>query len=281
MKYQGKLTVCTIEGIRFSMQLAGPVVRFLAWVIDLFCIIVVMNVINFFSALLIPLYLDLAIALNIISYFLIIMGYSIFLEWYWRGQTVGKKLMGLRVVDMEGLPLTFVQVAIRNILRLVDSIPLLYLVGGVVSVLHPRNQRLGDIAASTVVIRIPALLQPDAEQLMHKGENSFANYPEVVARLKREVEPSEAMIAVEALIRRDSLEPGERVALFRELRDHFQMKTPFPEEALLGLSAEQYLRNIVNLLYARSTANPDTSQTYAASAFRPDASGSKQGQESG
>ena len=76
-------------------------------------------------------------------------------EWYWRGQTVGKRVLKLRVMDEQALRLEFSQIVVRNLLRFVDFLPGLYLVGGTACVLSRRFQRLGDLAANTIVVRNP------------------------------------------------------------------------------------------------------------------------------
>jgi uncharacterized RDD family membrane protein YckC len=70
------------------------------------------------------------------------------------GQSLGKKAMGLRVVSLSGV-LTPRQALVRSLFRVVDGLPFLvpYLVGAVVSVSNQRHQRVGDMAAGTLVIR--------------------------------------------------------------------------------------------------------------------------------
>jgi len=75
------------------------------------------------------------------------------------GATPGKKVMGLRVVQLTGVPVTFGQAVVRNFLRFVDEMPLFtYGAGLVACVANKRFQRLGDLAAGTVVVydRMPA-----------------------------------------------------------------------------------------------------------------------------
>jgi len=69
------------------------------------------------------------------------------------GQTLGKMALGLVVVTEDGEPIDFGPAAIRTVLRIVDVLPVLYLVGLIVIVVTDRNQRLGDIVADTVVVR--------------------------------------------------------------------------------------------------------------------------------
>src|SRR5580704_13032301 len=72
---------------------------------------------------------DVAGGVIIVANFVIAIIYAMIAEWLWRGQTVGKRLMGLRVVDARGLRLEPSQVIVRNLMRLLDGLPALYLVG--------------------------------------------------------------------------------------------------------------------------------------------------------
>jgi uncharacterized RDD family membrane protein YckC len=248
-RHLNSLPIRTPEGILFSQALASPVARFLAWGLDLLCIMVLMIVVNTGVGLLQLVSPDVAQALSVLLYFVISIGYAMVLEWYWRGQTVGKRLFRLRVVDAQGLRLQPGQVAIRNLLRAVDALPGLYLVGGLACLLSRRAQRLGDIAANTVVIRSPLLPQPDLDQILAGKFNSLRDHPHLAARLRQRVSPAEAAIALQAILRRDLLEDDARVALFRELAGHFQAKVAFPAEAAEGITDEQYVRNVVDVLY--------------------------------
>ena len=243
------LQIRTPEGIVFSQLLAGPVTRFLAWFIDVMCISALLTLLGRVLMLLQILNQDFAAALYSLGYFLLSIGYGIAFEWAWRGQTIGKKLLRLRVVDAEGLRLQFNQIVTRNLLRFVDSLPAFYLVGGIVSLLNPACQRLGDIAANTIVIRNPRHVEPDLDQLLAGKYNSLRQYPHLAARLRQQVLPAEAALAVQALLRRDEFEPVARVELFAELAGHFRARVEFPPEATDGITDEQYLRNVVDILY--------------------------------
>ncbi|RPI76251.1 MAG: RDD family protein [Desulfobacteraceae bacterium] len=244
------LTIQTPEGVSFALLLAGPVTRFMAWLIDLLAVIgasIVLFMIFASTGLLI---FDFMRALFIIlSYFAINLGYTIALEWYWHGQTLGKRLFQLRVMDAQGLQLQPSQIVIRNLLRLVDFLPGFYLLGGVTCLINRNAQRLGDVAANTIVIRIPRVSEPDLEKLLSDKFNSLKMYPHLEARLRQQVTPAEAGIALRAILRRDELEPRARVSLYREIADHFKHIVPFPPEAFDGVSDEQYIRNIIDVLF--------------------------------
>lgn len=243
------LQIRTPEGIVFSQTLAGPVTRFLAWIIDACCIGGLVSVVGIISVALAFVTPGLATALSILSYFAISIGYGILCEWAWRGQTVGKRMFRLRVVDAEGLRLQFNQVVTRNLLRAVDSLPFLYFIGGTICWFSPRCQRLGDIAANTIVVRHLRQREPDLDQIMAGKFNSLRHYPHLAARLRQRISPAEAALALQALIRRDDFEPVARVELFSELADHFRRQVQFPPEATDGIPDEQYVRNVVDLLY--------------------------------
>lgn len=244
-----QLLIRTPEGITFAQTLAGPMSRFLAWGIDGIIVIGLSWLVGMLVGVLGVLNPDLAQALIMLAYFAISIGYGIVLEWIWRGQTLGKRVLRLRVVDAEGLRLQFNQVVIRNLLRFVDMLPMFYLVGGIACYLNRRSQRLGDIAANTVVVRAPKLAEPDLNQLLAGKFNSLRQYPHLEARLRQRVSAADASIAMRALLRRDALAPGARIALFSELAQHFRALTPFPAEAVEGMPDEQYVRNVVDVLY--------------------------------
>jgi len=86
-----------------------------------------------------------------IVYLLIVAGYYFVLEMQ-NGQTVGKRIMHLRVVAVDGV-LTPQKVLIRTLLRIVDGLPAFYLVGLLVSIMSSRKQRVGDMAAGTLVVK--------------------------------------------------------------------------------------------------------------------------------
>jgi hypothetical protein len=127
-------------------------------------------------------------------------------------------------------------------------LPALYLVGGLACLFNKRAQRLGDFAANTVVVWNPRIAEPDLNQLLESKYNSFREYPHIEARLRQNVTPLEAQIAVESIVRRNDLEPGARVELFHELSVYFESIVSFPQEAIDGISDEQYVRNVVEAL---------------------------------
>ena len=96
-------------------------------------------------------------AVLILVLFALFSGYFAFFEWWWDGQTPGKRLMKLRVIREDGRPITLWEAIARNLLRIFDAIPgfvvPIYSVGLIVVFLNSRDQRVGDMFAGTVVIR--------------------------------------------------------------------------------------------------------------------------------
>jgi hypothetical protein len=141
-------------------------------------------------------------------------------------------------------------------------LPVFYFVGGLTCWFNSRCQRLGDIAANTVVVRIPRIVEPNIDQLLPGKFNSLRQYPHLAARLRQRVAPGEAALAAQALLRRDEFDPVERVDLFRQLAEHFRAKVEFPPEATDGIADEQFLRNLVDVLY-RTRNEPRTEKAAA------------------
>lgn len=95
-----------------------------------------------------------AIALLIIVGFILWTSYFVVFEWLWNGQTPGKRWLKLRVIREDGRPITFWEAAVRNILRIVDMFyPPFYSIGLICVFISARDQRVGDLAAGSVVVR--------------------------------------------------------------------------------------------------------------------------------
>lgn len=245
------LKIQTPEGIEFALPLAGPVSRLLALVID---VLVVLTCGNLLQKILAPLGFfgaDFSQAIMVVAYFVISLAYMGVAEWLWRGQTVGKRLLRLRVVDAAGLRLEPSQVVVRNLMRFIDGLPVLYLVGGITCVVSRHRQRLGDLAAGTAVIRAPNVARPDLDQLLGSKYNSLAEIRHLAARLRQKVRPEVGAIALEALLRRDEIEPEARLPLFADLAKYFQGVVEYPPEVTEQLSDEHYVRNVVEVLFGK------------------------------
>jgi uncharacterized RDD family membrane protein YckC len=157
-------TIDTPENITFGYAVAGIGSRFIGALIDTLLIIVLLLLVNFvlFAAIAaadgLPLGMaewaeGVIVALYALLNFAIIWGYYLIFELIWRGQTPGKRGAGTRVIAIGGGPATLLEVAIRNLVRIVDFMPFGYAVGLVTMLLNRQARRLGDFAAGTLVVK--------------------------------------------------------------------------------------------------------------------------------
>lgn len=157
MPLDDRLVISTPENIELEVTIAGLGSRFTAQLADLLikilCMIPVSMILGTISALAginaeIVMYAGM-----IIAGFLLMFAYDPLFEILRSGRTPGKKIVGIRVVPIEGGPLGVGQSISRNLLRLVDMMPIGYLTGSLAILASKRRQRLGDLAAGTIVIR--------------------------------------------------------------------------------------------------------------------------------
>ena len=145
----------TPEGVALHLRCAGPVPRALAWLIDW---LIRMTAIAMVSSLLGVLG-GAGVGAALVVMFVVYWGYPIAFEVWRDGQTPGKRTLGLKVVNDNGTPVTWLPSVVRNLLRTVDMLPALYGFGIASSLLDPAARRLGDHVAGTVVVyaeRAPA-----------------------------------------------------------------------------------------------------------------------------
>ena len=150
------------EGVEIRLRTSGPVLRAGAYLID-FSIRVGLLICGVFASSLAGLALGgkVASGFMLLAWFLLDWLYPVVFEASRRGATPGKRLMGLRVVQASGSPVTLGQAMVRNFLRFIDSMPLFTYAFGMTSCLaSKRFQRLGDLAAGTVVVYDRAPSQP-------------------------------------------------------------------------------------------------------------------------
>ena len=153
------LQIDTPENVVFRYEVAGIGSRFLSTMVDsvILFLLIVLGVIagNFIAGTgeaIVNGSAGWVAAFFSILIFLIFFGYYVIFETVWNGQTPGRRAFGLRVVDLEGVPVGLAGATIRNLVRLVDFLPVLYGLGVVVMFFSKRSQRLGDMAAGTIVV---------------------------------------------------------------------------------------------------------------------------------
>lgn len=137
----------TPEGVELSLSPAGPLVRAAAWMIDL----ALRGIVYAMTASASSLLGGVGTSLLLVGLFLLEWGYPVFFE-ATSGATPGKRALGLAVVHDDGSPLSLGSSVVRNLIRFVDFLPVGYLVGLGSCLISNRFQRLGDLAAGTLVV---------------------------------------------------------------------------------------------------------------------------------
>lgn len=142
------------EGVEIRLRMAGPLLRAMAYGIDCMIRLIILIVVQIGLG-----FMDLAMGnkvstgLGLLIWFLMDWFYPVIFESGKHGATPGKRMMKLRVVQAAGSPITIGQAILRNFLRVIDGMPFSLYGFAMVSCLStPRFQRLGDLAAGTVVI---------------------------------------------------------------------------------------------------------------------------------
>ena len=140
--------VATPEGIELTLRLAGPVPRALAWSVDFLLRAAIVLLVQLLAA-----YFGRA------GWGVVLIA-AFFVEWLlpaafearWGGQTPGKRLFGLAVLNDDGTPVRWPGALTRNLLRAADFLPLFYGIGLIAMLMSRDFKRLGDLAAGTVVV---------------------------------------------------------------------------------------------------------------------------------
>ncbi len=184
--------------------------------------------------------------------FSIFWGYYLFFELVWNGQSPGKRWVGLRVIKEGGYPLGFTESAVRNLVRLVDFLPLFYGIGAVAIFIDRRSRRLGDLAAGTLVVkeRRELSLKTLGFVAVPERDSATAGAPELdvgeeaLPSLYR-LTPNDQTVLREYLLRRASLTAAAEARLASQLAVAFARKLEYD---LSGEPPERFLRRLARQL---------------------------------
>lgn len=155
------LDIKTPEYVAIQFQIAGLGSRAAAFIIDqaLLMIINILTIVILFFVMdgmeTSPFFLTestFPIAVVVIGLFVLNWGYFFFFEFFSGGRTLGKKVVGIRVIQENGHSITLLSSFIRNLVRLIDSLPTAYFLGIIMIFFHPKHKRLGDLVAGTIVV---------------------------------------------------------------------------------------------------------------------------------
>lgn len=212
------VTVVTPENVRIEYVLAGLMTRGSAAIVDMLlqglAVLVVVAVRSLLEHAGRWPGTTWASALLGIVIFLIVYGYFVYFETVWNGQTPGKRMANLRAVREGGLPIDLSCAALRNLVRIVDFLPFLYVIGTIAVLMSSRNKRLGDYAAGTLVVRELAPVIPQVASVPdRRAEAPAAPIPEGIVRNIELITSEEFSTAKSFVERRAELEPYVREEL--------------------------------------------------------------------
>ncbi len=162
-----QLSIDTPELVAIEMPLAGIGSRFIALLVDTLLWLAGLFVLMLFAFLLQPAFEAFSklseqwvVAIVVFLIFLFNWGYFTLFEAFWNGQTPGKRIARIRVIQRSGRPIGLLESMARNFVRYVDQIPSFYAVGVIAMFVTRQHQRLGDLAAGTLVVRDRATESP-------------------------------------------------------------------------------------------------------------------------
>ena len=155
-----QLNIDTPELVDIEMPLAGIGSRFIALLIDYLIWGAAFLVLGLLAAITLPgikafsrISAQWAVAIFIFIFFLFHWGYFTLFEAFWNGRTPGKRVARIRVIQRSGRAIGLFESMARNLVRFVDQIPFFYAVGVITMFVSRQHQRLGDLAAGTLVVR--------------------------------------------------------------------------------------------------------------------------------
>jgi uncharacterized RDD family membrane protein YckC len=241
--YEDRITIETPENVTLQVTLAGLGSRMAASLVDgliRFAVIIALSIVLFASPERVG---GVEFALFIIGSFIVFFAYDVIFETLGGGRTPGKRATGLRVVREGGQPVGFVASAIRNIVRLIDMLPFSYAIGIVAILVSSKNQRLGDIAAGTIVVREVTAVSGSAwrEHDMTWGDEDAWDVGGIT---------QEELATVRSfLARMETLDSNARTRIGRELAFRLHSKVP---GAPANISPEEFLRRLAAAKSRRS-----------------------------
>jgi uncharacterized RDD family membrane protein YckC len=252
------LTIRTPEHVGFQYVLAGLGSRMTAFLVDtavrwlfMLSILIAGMLIRRWlppldpTGVLIELSRNWMLALGVMAYAMVDLGYFFFFEAFWSGQTPGKRQQKLRVIRANGQPIGWLESAIRNMLRAVDLLMGLYPLGLIVAFLSRTNQRIGDYAAGTVVIVERRRHVPGTRTRPRNGDAPMRPEIETYVSL---LEPAQYQLIRSFLERREEMESSHRRGIARMLVQQLidgwgvSLSKEIPDDSFLEALAGLYER---------------------------------------
>jgi uncharacterized RDD family membrane protein YckC len=233
------------EHVPIALVPAGLGSRYAAFLLDLGLILGACTAIGILASS-IP---GIGMALVATACFVVFWSYPVLFEVFGAGQTPGKRVFRLRVVDGRGLPIRVEQSLVRNVVRILDMVPL----GGLAiacCLLDPHQRRLGDLVADTLVVDETQPELPDVQLAGGRRHNSLRT-PRVRRFVEHRLGVAEREFLLALCFRAPHLEERARYDLFESVGKHYRERLDLEETHLSG---ESVVRGLVALLYGEPGA---------------------------
>jgi uncharacterized RDD family membrane protein YckC len=231
------LVVYTPEQVAVALLPAGFGLRFGAFLLDTLIILGAIGLVDKLGS-----FLPSALGALVVTTgtFILLWGYHVAFELLWNGQTPGKRMMKLRVVDGRGLPLEAAQSLVRNIVRIADMLPAAGGVGMLAVLADPHRRRLGDRAAHTLVVHEKQPGAIDLSQLQARRFNSLRT-PRIRKLVASKVGLEDRELLHAVCLRAPKLTEQARYELFERIAAYYREALAIEDT---NLSAEAVVRGI-------------------------------------
>lgn len=250
MKRATPRVILTPEHVEIRLEPAGVGSRFVALIADLILITGLTGLVSQLARGALP--GSIGIIVQAAALLVITWGYHVYFEVRYQGQSPGKRIAGIRVVDGRGLPLSVEQSFVRNVVRVLDALPLGYALGALVCQMDPHRRRLGDIAADTLVVRERTVPDHERRAARSRAFNSLRT-PRMVRLVRHKVGLEEREFLAALCLRADAMEPRARFDLMEEVGRHYKDRLAIEDEHLSG---ENLVRGLAGVLFADRLAEP-------------------------
>jgi uncharacterized RDD family membrane protein YckC len=238
-----ELTITTPEHVPIRLEPAGAGSRFLALLIDATTTFAIASTLFSVVTLLLP--PMLALALFVSANFVLTWGWHVWFEVKKQGRTPGKRVLGLRVIDARGLPVSLYQSLVRNITRVLDFAPAFYGFGAIAVLSSPTRRRLGDLIADTLVVRDTQPLAARGALGAERRHNSLRT-PRVLRLAKHRIGLEEREFLLTLCLRADRMSAEARYDLMEEVAAVYRRKLGIEEEQMSG---ENLVRDLTAVLF--------------------------------
>lgn len=236
--------VVTPEHVEIRLDPAGLGSRFIALIVDFALVSGGSVVISQITLSLLP--TALGVIVRALVLLVLTWGYHVYFEVLHAGQSPGKRIMGIRVVDGRGLPLSFEQSFVRNVVRVLDALPVGYALGAVFCQLDGLHRRLGDIAADTLVVRESRPFDLERRTSRSRAFNSLRT-PRVLRLARHRIGLEEREFLSALCLRAEALQEQARFDLMEEVGRHYRTVLEIDDPHLSG---ENLVRGIAGVLFS-------------------------------